>query len=44
MINQMLFNQSSDALSQAREIQRIIQNKDLQIELWQITIGTTKVR
>ena len=36
MINQMLFNQSSDALSQAREVQRIIQNKDLQIELWQI--------
>ncbi|MBR5216334.1 MAG: hypothetical protein IKV80_08975 [Bacteroidales bacterium] len=36
MINQMLFKQSSDALSQARDVQVLIQNMDLQIELWQI--------
>lgn len=32
----MIYKQSSDALYQAREIQALIQNKDLQIELWQI--------
>ena len=32
----MIYKQSSDALYQAREIQTLIQNKDLQIELWQI--------
>lgn len=36
MNNQMIYKQSSDALYQAREIQALIQNKDLQIELWQI--------
>ena len=36
MNNQMIGEQSSDALYQAREIQALIQNKDLQIELWQI--------
>lgn len=36
MNNQMIYKQSSDALYQAREIQTLIQNKDLQIELWQI--------
>ena len=36
MINQMLFKQSSDALSKAIDIQILIRNKDLQIELWQI--------
>ena len=36
MINQMLLKQSSDALSQARDVQVLIQNMDLQIELWQI--------
>ena len=32
----MLYKQSSDALSQAGEVQVLIQNMDLQIELWQI--------
>ena len=37
MNNQMTYyKQSSDALFQAREMQTLIQNKDLQIELWQI--------
>lgn len=36
MNNQMIYKQSSDALYQAREIQALIQNKDLQIELWKI--------
>lgn len=36
MNNQMTYNQSSDALFQAREMQTLIQNKDLQIELCQI--------
>ena len=36
MVNQMLYKQSSDALSQAGEVQVLIQNMDLQIELWQI--------
>lgn len=36
MGNQMLYKQSSDALSQAGEVQVLIQNMDLQIELWQI--------
>lgn len=36
MNNQMIYKQSSDALSQAREMQALIQNKDLQIELCQI--------
>lgn len=36
MNNQMIYKQSSDALYQARDIQALIQNKDLQIELWQI--------
>lgn len=36
MNNQMTYKQSSDALFQAREMQTLIQNKDLQIELCQI--------
>lgn len=36
MNNQMIYKQSSDALFQAREMQALIQNKDLQIELCQI--------
>lgn len=36
MNNQMTYKQSSDALFQAREMQTLIQNKDLQIELYQI--------
>lgn len=32
----MIYKQSSDALFQAREMQALIQNKDLQIELYQI--------
>lgn len=32
----MTYKQSSDALFQAREMQTLIQNKDLQIELYQI--------
>ena len=36
MNNQILYKQSSDALSQARDVQALIQNTDLQIELWQI--------
>ena len=36
MNNQMTYKQSSDALFQAREMQALIQNKDLQIELCQI--------
>ena len=36
MNNQMTYKQSSDALFQAREMQTLIKNKDLQIELCQI--------
>ena len=36
MNNQMTYKQSSDALFQAREMQTLIQNKDLQIVLCQI--------